>query len=41
MEGLRLGDVDEGEYFLIAMPIKIIGAEAAPARAILLDPVCE
>lgn len=37
IEGLRLGGIDEGEYYLIAMPISIIGAEVAPARAVLID----
>lgn len=36
LEGLRLKDISEGEYFLIATPLNIIGAEAAPVRAILL-----
>ncbi len=37
IEGLRLRDVDEGEYILIAAPIKIRGVEAAPVRAILIE----
>lgn len=37
IEGLRLKDIDEGEYFLFAAPIYIVGAEAAPLRAILLQ----
>ncbi|NMA67299.1 MAG: cyclase family protein [Clostridiaceae bacterium] len=37
LEGLRLADVPEGEYFLIAAPLKIKGVEAAPVRAILLS----
>mgnify|MGYP001027094469 FL=1 len=36
LEGLRLKDVDEGEYFLSAAPLLIPGAEAAPIRAYLL-----
>lgn len=36
LEGLRLKEVPEGEYFLFAVPVNIIGAEAAPVRAILL-----
>ena len=36
LEGLRLKDIPEGEYFLFAAPINIVGAEAAPVRAILL-----
>lgn len=37
LEGLRLSDVREGEYFLIALPLKVKDAEACPVRAILLD----
>lgn len=37
LEGLRLKDIEEGEYFLFAAPINISGAEAAPVRAILMD----
>lgn len=36
LEGLRLKDIDEGEYFLYAAPLKINGAEAAPSRALLI-----
>ena len=36
LEGLRLADVSEGEYLLIAAPVKI-AAEAAPARAMLIE----
>jgi len=37
LEGLRLKDVAEGEYFLIAAPLKIRGVEAAPVRALLIE----
>ena len=37
LEGLSLKDVNEGEYFLVALPLKIKGAEGAPARAILIE----
>jgi arylformamidase len=37
IEGLRLADVSEGEYILSAAPLKIAGAEAAPARAVLIE----
>lgn len=37
LEGLNLKDVCEGEYFLVALPLKIKGAEGAPARAILIE----
>lgn len=36
LEGLRLKEIEEGEYLLIAAPLNIIGAEASPLRAILL-----
>ena len=36
LEGLRLADVPEGEYLLIAAPVKI-QAEAAPVRAMLIS----
>ncbi|MEX1308283.1 MAG: cyclase family protein, partial [Eubacteriales bacterium] len=37
IEGLRLKDVAEGEYILVALPISIPEAEAAPVRAVLLE----
>ena len=37
LEGLRLADVEKGVYQMIALPLKIIGTEAAPARVILLE----
>lgn len=37
LEGLRLKDISEGEYLLIAAPIKIKGVEAAPVRALLVE----
>ena len=36
LEGLRLKEVEEGEYFLYAAPLMIQGAEAAPTRAVLV-----
>jgi len=36
IEGLRLGHVDPGEYFLMCLCIAVQEAEAAPARAVLL-----
>lgn len=35
LEGLVLDDVPDGEYELIALPIRLMGADAAPVRAIL------
>ena len=36
LEGLRLANIAEGEYFLSALPILIPGAEASPIRAVLI-----
>lgn len=35
LEGLRLKEVPEGEYFMVAAPIKLKETEAAPARVLL------
>ncbi|RFZ80269.1 cyclase family protein [Lacrimispora amygdalina] len=37
LEGLRLKEIEEGEYLLFALPVNIEGAEAAPVRAVLMD----
>ncbi len=37
LEGIRLGEVAEGEYFLNAAPISLAGSDGAPCRAILID----
>ncbi|MEG2395665.1 MAG: cyclase family protein [Oscillospiraceae bacterium] len=37
LEGINLSAVADGNYFLIAPPIKISEAEAAPSRAILIS----
>ncbi len=37
LEGLLLEDVPEGTYQLIALPLRIAGADASPVRAILVD----
>lgn len=37
IEGLRLKEVPEGSYQLVALPLKIAGVEAAPTRAILIE----
>jgi arylformamidase len=36
LEGLRLAEIKEGRYELIALPLGIAGAEAAPVKAILI-----
>ncbi|WP_053367049.1 cyclase family protein [Bacillus sp. FJAT-27245] len=37
IEGLRLKDVRQGEYFMVAAPLKLQGTDAAPARILLLE----
>lgn len=37
LEGIRLGAVDEGLYFLFAAPISLEGSDGAPVRAVLID----
>jgi len=39
IEGLRLKDVDPGEYLMVAAPLKVTGIDAAPARVLLLEGV--
>lgn len=36
LEGLDLSNVTSGNYFLIALPLKLEGFEAAPVRAVLI-----
>ncbi|MCS7101525.1 MAG: arylformamidase [Burkholderiaceae bacterium] len=38
LEGLRLDDVPEGDYELIALPLKLMGLDASPVRAVLRAP---
>ena len=37
LEGIRLGEVSEGAYFLFSAPINIGVCEGAPCRAVLVD----
>jgi arylformamidase len=37
IEGLRLSKIDEGEYMMYALPLKIKGGDGAPARVILAE----
>jgi arylformamidase len=37
LEGLNLSNVDPGTYQLACLPLKIAGADGAPARAILIE----
>jgi arylformamidase len=36
LESLNLRDVEEGVYDLVAAPLKIVGGDAAPVRAVLI-----
>jgi arylformamidase len=36
IEGLNLSEVSQGRYALYCLPLKILGADGAPARAILI-----
>lgn len=38
LEGLVLGDVPDGVYELIALPLKLVGFDASPVRAVLRAP---
>jgi arylformamidase len=38
LENLLLDDVPEGDYELIALPLKLTGADASPVRAVLRAP---
>jgi arylformamidase len=37
LENLDLSNAREGEYYLIALPIKFMELEASPVRAVLLE----
>lgn len=37
IEGLRLADVPEGRYQLVALPLRLVGLDASPARVILIE----
>jgi arylformamidase len=37
VEGLNLVGIEAGTYQLVCLPLKIVGAEGAPARAILIN----
>jgi len=37
LEGLNLAGIAPGRYTLVAAPIRLVGVEAAPARALLLE----
>jgi arylformamidase len=37
MEGLQLKDIEAGQYFMVAAPLKIENTDASPARVLLFD----
>jgi arylformamidase len=37
LEGLLLATVPEGCYTLVALPLRLQGADASPVRAVLLE----
>jgi arylformamidase len=37
LEGLDLSRVDAGLYTLVALPLRLLGADASPVRAVLLQ----
>jgi arylformamidase len=37
IEGLRLKEVEEGNYFMVAAPLKLSGIDASPARILLFE----
>jgi arylformamidase len=37
LENLRLDDVPPGDYELIALPLRLMGADASPVRAVLRE----
>ncbi len=38
LEGLDLAGVPGGRYTLVALPLRLVGFDASPVRAVLLDP---
>jgi arylformamidase len=38
VEGLDLSAVDPGPYTLVCAPLKVLGGDGAPARALLMEP---
>ena len=37
LEGIVLDDVPDGVYTLVALPLSIVGADASPVRAVLVE----
>ncbi len=36
LEGLNLKEISEDEYFMVCLPLKVVGVEAAPARVVFV-----
>ncbi len=41
LEGIRLGEVREGVYFLSAAPLSLEGSDGSPCRAVLIDGIAD
>ena len=37
IEGLRLKEINQGEYFMVAAPLKLVGTDGSPARVLLFE----
>lgn len=37
IEGLMLAEIEEGSYFMVAAPLKLVGTDASPARVLLME----
>lgn len=37
VEGLNLGGIEPGEYTLVCLPLRLVGGDGGPARAILIE----
>jgi arylformamidase len=37
IEGLRLKEINQGEYFMVAAPLKLEGTDGSPARVLLFE----
>lgn len=37
IEGLRLKEIEQGGYFMVAAPLKLVGTDASPARVLLFE----
>ncbi|MBT2581202.1 cyclase family protein [Planococcus sp. ISL-109] len=37
IEGLRLKEVEQGDYYMVAAPLKLVGTDASPARVLLFE----